>query len=237
MQAGFGLDGSLGVRSEMVLRWRHLPGRCRLVGEVSMRRLVLAPALAGLLVLPLPVAADEITEQLDLAKELYEEGDLDAAVTELQYAIGEIQAKLGDAFAETFPPPPAGWSAGEATREAGAAFMGGGTMVNREYTQDAGNGRMNAQLIIDNPMIQGMAALFSNPAMLSANSNMTRIRMGRDNAILDFDDGTRRGEITFMIGGGRAMLKVEGNDLASGDDLVELLKAWDMDGLKAVAGL
>jgi hypothetical protein len=115
--------------------------------------------------------------------------------------------------------------------------MGGGTMVNREYTQDAGNGRMNAQLIIDNPMIQGMAALFSNPAMLSANPNMTRIRMGRDNAILDFDDGTRRGEITFMIGGGRAMLKVEGNDLASGDDLVELLKAWDMDGLKAVAGL
>ena len=196
--------------------------------------------LAGLALVPLAaleVQADDITDQLQLAIELYEEGDYAATVTELQYAIGEIQAKLGDAFATSFPPAPDGWSAAEPTREASAAFMGGGTIVNREYTEDGGDGRMSAQLIIDNPMIQGMAALFSNPAMLSANPNMTRVRMGRDNAILDFDESAGRGEVTFMTGGGRAMLKVEGNGLASGDQLVELLKAWDMDGLKAAAGL
>lgn len=205
-----------------------------------MRFQLLALPLAGLALVPLLAAearADDITDQLQLAIELYEEGDLAATVTELQYAIGEIQAKLGDAFATSFPPAPAGWSAAEPSREAGAAFMGGGTIVNREYTEDGGNGRMSAQLIIDNPMIQGMAALFSNPAMLSANPNMTRVRMGRDNAILDFDESAGRGEVTFLTGGGRAMLKVEGNGLASGEPLVELLKAWDMDGLKAAAGL
>ena len=200
-----------------------------------MRRTVLALPLLSLALSPL-AAADEIREQLDLAIELYEEDDYSAAITELQYAIGEIQAKLGGAYAQTFPPPPDGWTAADASQEAGAAFMGGGTIVNRRYSEDGGNGSMEAQLIIDNPMIQGMAALFSNPAMLAANPNMQRIRMGRDNAILDFDEAAGRGEITFMAGG-RAMLKIEGSGLTSGDQLVALLKAWDMEGLRAAAGL
>lgn len=184
-----------------------------------------------------PLAADEITEQLDLARELYEEGDLSGAVIELQYAIGEIQAKLGGIYAESFPPAPAGWTAEATSQEAGAAFMGGGTILNRSYREEGGSGRMEAQLIIDNPMIQGMAALFSNPAMMAGNPNMSRIRMGRKNAILDFDQAAGRGEITFMAGGGRAMLKVEGSGLASGDQLADMLKTWDLDGLKAAAGL
>jgi hypothetical protein len=205
-----------------------------------MRCTRLALPLLSLALVPLaapPATADDIREQLDLAIELYEEGDLAGAVTELQFAIGEMQAKMGDAFALTFPPAPAGWTAEDASQESGAAFMGGGTIVNRRYSEDGGSGSMEAQLIIDNPMIQGMAALFSNPAMLAANPNMQRVRMGRENAILEFDEAAGRGEITFMAGGGRAMLKVQGDNLASGDQLVELLKAWDMDGLEAAAGL
>ena len=184
-----------------------------------------------------PAAADDIREQLDLAIELYDEGDYAGTITELQFAIGEIQALLGDAFALTFPPAPAGWTAAEPSREAGPAFLGGGTMINRRYSEDAGSGSMEAQLMIDNPMIQGMAALFSNPAMLAANPNMRRVRMGRDNAILQFDEAAGRGELTYMAAGGRAMLKVEGQSLASSDQLVELLRAWDMDGLRTAAGL
>ena len=205
-----------------------------------MRRICLAlPALALALVplVPSPAGADDIREQLELAIELYDEGDYAGTITELQFAIGEIQSLLGGAFAETFPPAPAGWTAAEASREAGAAFMGGGTIVNRRYSEDGGSGTMEAQLIIDNPMIQGMAALFSNPAMLAANPNMQRVRMGRENAILEFDEASGRGEVTYMAGGGRAMLKVEGRNLAAADQLIDLLQAWDMEGLRAAAGL
>jgi len=205
-----------------------------------MRRIYFALPVVALVVgslAPAPAAADDIREQLELAIELYDEGDYAGSITELQFAIGEIQSLLGGAFAQTFPPAPAGWTAAEPSREAGAAFLGGGTMINRRYSEDAGSGSMEAQLIIDNPMIQGMAALFSNPAMLAANPNMQRVRMGRDNAILEFDEAAGRGEITYMAAGGRAMLKVEGRNLASGDQLVELLRAWDMDGLRAAAGL
>jgi len=197
--------------------------------------LPLAAVVAGSLA-SAPAAADDIREQLELAIELYDEGDYAGTITELQFAIGEIQALLGDAFAETFPPAPAGWTAAEPSREAGAAFLGGGTMVNRSYTEDGGSGTMEAQLIIDNPMIQGMAALFSNPAMLASNPNMQRVRMGRENAILEFDEAAGSGEISFLVGGGRALLKVEGRSLASSEPLSELLKAWDMDGLRAAAG-
>jgi len=205
-----------------------------------MRRICFALPLAALVVgalAPAQAKADDIREQLDLAIELYEEGDYAGAITELQFAIGEIQALVGDAFALTFPPAPAGWTAAEPSREAGMAFLGGGSTVNRRYSEDAGSGSMEAQLIIDNPMIQGMAALFSNPAMLAANPNMQRVRMGRDNAILEFDEAAGRGEITYMAAGGRAMLKIEGRSLASSDQLVDLLRAWDMDGLRAAAGL
>jgi hypothetical protein len=202
-----------------------------------MRRFCLAVPLAGLLLTPLaaPATADDITDQLGLALELYQEGDFAGAITELQFAIGEIQARLGEVYAETFPPAPAGWSADKATQEGGAAFMGGGTIVARRYSENGGSGSMTAQLIIDNPMIQGMAALFSNPAMLAANPNMQRIRLGRESAVLDFDASAGRGEVTFMAAG-RAMLKVEGYNLGSGDQLVDLLRAWDMDRLKAAAG-
>lgn len=205
-----------------------------------MRRICLAlPALALVFgpLAPSTASADAIREQLELAIELYDEGDYAGTVTELQFAIGEIKALLGGAFAETFPPAPAGWTAAEATQEAAAGFMGGGTIVNRRYSEDGGSGSMEAQLIIDNPMIQGMAALFNNPAMLAANPNMQRVRMGRENAILEFDEAAGRGEITFMAGGGRAMLKVEGRNLAAADQLVDLLQAWDMAGLRAAAGL
>lgn len=195
-------------------------------------------AALSLLVATAPLAqGDEIREQLDLAIELYEEGDLAGSITELQYAIGEIQGRLGSAYAETFPPAPAGWTAEAPSQEASAAFFGGGTMVSRAYREENGSGSMNAQLMIDNPMIQGMAALFSNPAIISANPNMKRVRLGRENAILDFDEAAGRGEITFLMGGGRAMLKVEGSGLASGDLLVETLEAWDRQGLADVAGL
>lgn len=202
-----------------------------------MRSLLAPPLTAVLLVASGPGMADEIREQIELAIEFYEEGDLAAAVTELQFAIGELQAKQGGAYALTMPPAPDGWTADEPSQETGTAFMGGGTIVNRAYSEDGGQGRMEAQIVVDNPMLQGMAALFSNPAMLAANPGMQRVRIGRDNAVMEFDEANGRGEITYLLGGGRVMLKVSGNSLRSGDQLVDLLNAWDMDSLKSVAGL
>lgn len=181
-----------------------------------------------------PVLADEVEDQVGLALEYYQEGDLDGAITELQFAINEIRQRLSALYGETFPPAPAGWQAGEIAQEEGAAFMGGGSMVTRTYAQDGGSASIEAQLMIDNPMIQGMAAMFANPAMLAAQPNMERVRIGRDNAVLNTEPGNE--ELTFMLGG-RGMIQLSGNNLESTDLLVEMLKSWDLDALKDVAGL
>jgi len=183
-----------------------------------------------------PAVADPIEEQVETALEYYREGDIAGAIDELKFVIGEMQAKLADLYAETFPPAPEGWTAEPVQSEGGAAFMGGGAMLNRTYSEEGGQGRIQAQLLIDNPMIQGMLGLFSNPSMLASQPNMQRVRIGRDNAILEFDDSAGRGEINFPFHG-RALLKVEGSNLESGEFLIELIESWDMDGLRAAAGL
>jgi hypothetical protein len=200
-----------------------------------------ALALAGgialaLLLAPAAARADSVVEQIQEGLAYYEEGDLAAAIEELEYAIGEIRGRLGGLFAGTLPEPPAGWVADAAESQGGAAFMGGGTIINRSYREEGGRGRIEAQLVVDNPMMQGFAALMSNPAMMAAQPNTQRVRVQRENAILRFEPDRGSGEITLILGG-RAMAKLEGQGLASGDLLVELMEGWDLRQLKDLAGL
>lgn len=201
------------------------------------RLLLAAPlALAFALATAAPAAADEVREQVEIALEYYEEGDLGGAITELEFAISAIRARQSALFAESLPEAPEGWEAGAAETEAGMAFMGGGGIVKRSYRQSDGSGRMEAQLVIDNPMVQGMAALMSNPAMMAAQPNTERVRIARENAMLKWEEDRGRGEISMMLGG-RLLLQLEGQGLADKDILVDMMNAWDLAKLKDVAGL
>src|SRR5690554_1761496 len=126
--------------------------------------------LGSLLLLPMAAQAqDEVVEQIELGLELYQEQEYGAAITELEYALNDIRQLMSERIGETFPDPPAGWSAGEVASSGGSSAAalfggGGGSSLEREYHQEDGNGRMQAQLLIDNPMIQAMSVMFTNPA-------------------------------------------------------------------------
>lgn len=198
---------------------------------MPFRRAVLA---AALLLSPAAAMADSVTDQIDLGRELYEEGDFAGAVTELEFAITELRGKMAGQYVATLPDAPAGWSAAEAEQQGGAAFMGGGTMISRSYRQDDGQGSIEAQLMVDNPMIQGFAAMLGNPALMAGQPGMKRVRIGRDNAMLNWDREAGSGEITLVTG--RAMLKLEGHGLEGPELLEELLRAWDIKTVKELAG-
>ena len=77
-----------------------------------------------------PVFADDVSNQMEKAKRLYENGRLVDSVRELETAISGIRrrssARLDDA------PGPAGWTAGGVkTRD--LAIAGGGRMITRDY--------------------------------------------------------------------------------------------------------
>jgi hypothetical protein len=204
---------------------------------VKVVRALMVAGVAG----PLAVGsafADAVSDQINQGLELYQSDDYGAAITELEFAINDIRKLMSERIADTFPEAPAGWSAQAAessSESAGAAALFGGsvgTMLERTYTQDAGDGTLTATLTIDNPMLQGMAALLNNPMLMAAQPNTERLRIGRESGMLKWEPDEQRAEATLMLDG-RIMMQVSGENLESADVAAELLKAWDVDAVRA----
>lgn len=192
--------------------------------------------VAAAMLLASPAGADQVTEQIDQALAYYRQGDLAGAVSELEFAIQDIKSQVAGRFVTTFPDPPAGWVADEPSQEsAPTALFGGGTTMTRVYRQSGGEGQMTATLMVDSPMIQGLMALIGNPAMLAAQPGAKRVRIGRENAVLTWDEASRSGEISLGVAG-KVLTKVEGRNLASGDPLVELLKGFRFNEIEKLVG-
>ena len=195
------------------------------------------PIVAVLLALTLatPVWADEVTDQIGEARKLYERGKYSEAVKELQFVINEIHGKLSGRFVGSLPPAPPGWTAEEVETQ-GMAMMGGGQVITRAYREESGEGSVKAQLVVDSPMIQGLAMMLNNPAMLGAQGRMKRVRIKRENALLKWNRWRRSGELSVILGNGRLLIQIEGRDVTK-EVLTRLMKSWDFDKAKRIAGL
>lgn len=181
--------------------------------------------------------ADPVEEQIQQGLELYQSGELGAAITELEFAITDIRKAMSNQIGDTFPPAPEGWTAAPAESSAeaagAAALFGGvmGTMIERSYSQNDGNGTLTAKLMVDNPMVQGLAAMFNNPMLMAAQPNTERLRVGRETGMLKWDVENASAEASLLLDG-RILMQVEGENLDSPDIAADLLKAWDMDAVR-----
>jgi len=199
--------------------------------SVILISMMLAAAASG------PALADPVVEQINQGLELYQDQEYGPAITELEFAISDMRKLISQSIAATFPNAPDGWSAmpvdASSENSGAAALFGGsmGTILERQYTQEDGNGSLTATLTMDNPMIQGMAALFNNPAMLSAQPNAERLRVGRETGMLKWEPEDARAEATLMLDG-RIMMQVVGENLESPEVAAELLKNWDIKAVR-----
>lgn len=205
---------------------------------MSLRRTLIL--LSTFAVLAVPARADTVTDQIDAARKLYEDGDLGGALNELNFAVQDIKAQQASELATTLPEAPSGWSAEEpqVTSAGGAEGMGSliaGQMIERRYSQNGGDATMTAELMADNPMIAMMAGLIGNPAFAGAQTGMERLRIGRESAMLQWN-GDGSGEINLLLGN-RVLVKVSGEGLASKDVLVDLIQRWKLDELKTKMGV
>ena len=189
----------------------------------------------GLTIVP-PAEADDVVEQLDAGKAYYQEGDLSRALTELEFAVNGVRTRFSNEFMATLPSPPALWSAEKPSLESGVALFGTGVMVSRRYLEEKGEGRITAELLVDSPMVQAYSAVFKNPVMIANDPKLERIRLGELHALLKWDADRRAGDLTLSLGG-RVLAKLAGRDLDDKTILVELMKAWDLEAVKEVAGL
>jgi hypothetical protein len=193
--------------------------------------------LAGSLVLPTAATrADEITDQLDQARAYYDQGDVTGAIGELEFVLQALKGRIGEQLLATFPEPPAGWTveAGEQP-QAAMPFAAAGTMLSRTYRSAAGDGSIEAQLMSGGGFLQGLAGMFMNPQVMAAQPNAKRVRVGRENAVVTYDAGAKSAQLVLDVGG-KATIMLQGQDVASGDPLVELANRWDIKKVKELVG-
>ncbi|MCL6606802.1 MAG: hypothetical protein K6T74_01805 [Geminicoccaceae bacterium] len=201
-----------------------------------MRPIVPAVAvLVLLLAVPAAPRADEITDQLEAAKKLYEEGDLAGAVGELEFVLQALRGRVAEAFRATFPAPAEGWTVEEGEKSGAIPFLGGST-VSRTYRQVNGPGKIEAQLSTGGGMLQGLAQMFANPQMLAMQPNAKRVRIQRETATTTFDPKTKEAQLVLDLGG-KATIMLQGSGLSGPEALVELANRWDFKQARALAGL
>jgi hypothetical protein len=176
--------------------------------------------------------ADDVSDQIDAGRTAYARGDVLHALSQLQAAAALINARLSDQFAKLMPPSPAGWEAG-APETQPLDSIGGGLTVTRSYQN--GDATLNATLIVDNPAVAGSVALFQSADQVVTQPGWSRLKIGDEQALLRFDPSTRSGEVVMVIGE-RAVLQIEGNELAQDAPLVETARGWNVAGLRKLLG-
>lgn len=166
------------------------------------------------------VQADDVTETIESALGAYEEGDVEYALEELNFAIQLLNEMKGAEFGNFLPAALEGWTLERGETSASAASMfGGGTSTEGIYSRD--NEQFTITMMADSPMVTSMGALFSNPAMIGASGGKI-VRVGRQKfALMD-------GEISGMIDN-RVLIQASGN--ANVDDMIAQLKEIDFRAL------
>jgi|SRR5690554_3269980 len=192
----------------------------------------LAPMLAS------PAHSQSVPEQIELGLHLYQDGEYGAAITELEFAINDIRNAMSEGIAGTFPTAPPGWTGKAVTSSGESAAMigmlGGGTILEKHYVEEGGQGIIEVTLMLDSPMAQGLGAMLSNPALIGVQPNAERVRVGRETATLTWEVDRRSAEAMMMLDG-RILLRLEGSNLSSADPVRDLLQTWDLDALRAHA--
>lgn len=197
-----------------------------------------AIALAGPMTLAAPARADTVTDRIDKGRAFYEKGQLSRAARELQWAIGRINKRIADGIGKTFPKAPDGWTMRRVRtgKQSGVAMLQG-MVIQRRYRETGGRGRVNAQLIVDNPMIAMMTMMFSNPN-IAQNAGYERIEVEGlpQGALIRYQEGRKRGDLVAMLAG-RAFLKLDARNVASDEILRDMIKRWEITALKKQLGL
>ncbi len=177
-----------------------------------------------------PAYADNVTESLDKAKDLYNQGKYYKAVTELNFAIGLIQDKQLEKFKSLLPEPPAGWKADqvEGSRAPGQ-LMGGGITVARNYTSSDGQ-KIRIEMITDSPLLSSIMMFLSNPMMMGG-AGTRLVSINGEKGIEEWNPQDKSGKIQIVLQN-RMLISVSGNNLKSKNVLYDFAKNLDFTKIK-----
>lgn len=197
------------------------------------RRIVLS--LAGALMFSSLTLADEVTDQLDTARQAYESGELRSAVDSLNFAIAKIQEQMTGRLLLLLPEPLEGWQADPAQSEsAGLATMIAGTSLSRRYFREDG-AEVTLHLMADSPMLPMLTMFLSSPFMMQADPQSKPYSIKGARGMLKHSPNSTEYEITLMVGS-RILIQGEGQGITDAKTIEQYVEALDLDAIQKALG-
>lgn len=168
-----------------------------------------------------PGLADEVVDTLSAALQAYEDGDIDYALEELDYARQLLKEMTAQELTAYLPDAPEGWTRelGESDMNAGLAMFGGGVGAEAEYSD--GTETFTLQIMADNP-VAGFAGMAANAGLMG----MKMHRVGREK-FFENDD-----QLIGLIDN-RILIQAEG---AAPEVMIPVLEAIDYKALAGFGG-
>lgn len=184
----------------------------------------IVPALAVLfLAMPLHAGEDTVLSTIKEATRQYQAGDYSGSASNLDYASQLIRQKKSEKMKDLLPEPLPGWDGKEASAQAlGAAVLGGGVTVSRDYTR--GPSTISVEIVSDSPVLQSVLMMLNNPVFAGAGGGRLETVKG-NRSVLKFDSGKKSGEL-YIVVASRFVVTVKGRQVAR-EDLLAYGEAMD----------
>jgi hypothetical protein len=169
------------------------------------KMLVILRGLTALLIVLMwsyGVCADEVADQIKEALELYEKGNYSEAVTNLNFAVGQIQQKQAAGLKVVFPEP---------------------------LVEDSDRS-VDIEIVTDSPLLQSVLMFFTNPAFTASQPDTKLVKIGGQKALQKFNSQDREGEINIVIAS-RMLVSIKGRGSDKPDDMLAYANAMDFGKL------
>ncbi len=189
--------------------------------EKTVLRILLAVAIV-LSAQPL-LAEDNVLSTIKEAIRQYQAGDYTGASSNLDYASQLVRQQKSEKMKGLLPAPPAGWQAGEASAQAlGAAILGGGVTVSRDYTK--GSSVVSVEIVSDSPVLQSVLVMINNPMFAGAGGGKLETVKGQ-RAIIKYEKSKTSGEL-YIVVASRFVVTIKGRQVTK-EELLAFAEIMD----------
>jgi hypothetical protein len=174
--------------------------------------------------------ADEVTDQIKEALELYEKGNHSEAVASLNFAVGQIQQAQASGLKKVLPQPLPGWEAEETSGNFAPAALGGGISASKAYHKD--DQSIEIEIVSDSPLLQSVLTFYTNPAFYAGQPDTKLVKIQNRKAIQKFTPQDQQGEIQIVIAN-RMLVSIKASGTEKLDDMLAYANAIDYNGIEA----
>ncbi len=208
-----------------------------------MKKLVgVGVAVILALALVVSASADEVLEEIDYAREAYEDGSYSEAIEGFNFVIAQIQSLQVDELRKALPEPLSGWTMEEQESDAmGYGFfgLGSGAGVTRRYYEEDSGATIEITIGAQSIMLQQITMFLKNPALAATQPNTKlekkRVAGKRITIVEEFSSEDESGKLS-LTPDDQTLVMIEGWDITDKEILYEYLDGIDFDLISEILG-